>query len=145
MQGLKVRIVAPIYLIDTICKISQSFSKITDYFFCLGTYSYYFFREITMLVSIENIEIIELMVSNFFSQVFQTKLLVQLRWLDPRLEYGSKCTTPVISIPQEMNVINEIWMPQIYFTAARESLIPHTNRDISVQILPDGTIIFSAQ
>lgn len=81
----------------------------------------------------------------FPKKEFKVQLLVQLRWKDPRLEYATKISK-INVITGETTFLNQIWIPQIYLAAARESLFQGgQNKDNAVHILPDGTVLCTSR
>ena len=70
-------------------------------------------------------------------------MLIQYRYNDPRLAYHS--LDPQISvILGDEEAQHMIWTPHVYIVNDQKSAVMgHLNRDISVAILPDGTVIIS--
>ncbi|XP_067637225.1 pH-sensitive chloride channel 2 [Eurosta solidaginis] len=77
---------------------------------------------------------------------FKIHVLLQLRFLDPRLTFRKVAPKRRQPILGEKQLRDTLWMPHIFLANERDSSLLGTNeKDILTSISPDGTVIISSR
>ncbi|KAH8416812.1 hypothetical protein KR222_005995 [Zaprionus bogoriensis] len=77
---------------------------------------------------------------------FKIYALLQMRYLDPRLNFRNVSPKRLQPILGEQQLRDSLWMPHIFLANERDSsILGTTEKDILTSISPDGTVIVSTR
>lgn len=80
-----------------------------------------------------------------YLQDIEVQMLLELRWEDPRLRYSNLNTTISLLIGEKF-LFDNIWIPHIFMTNEKNSLIlGPIRKDDLITVLPTATVLFTTR
>ncbi|XP_073974145.1 pH-sensitive chloride channel 2-like isoform X2 [Rhodnius prolixus] len=91
------------------------------------------------------IYVFHLKTSSSFDLDIEVQMLLELRWEDPRLRYSNLNTTISLLIGEKF-LFDNIWIPHIFMTNEKNSLIlGPIRKDDLITVLPTATVLFTTR